>query len=464
MTIRYTAFSKALNLFTDFFLLNLSLYTCFVIQNPDKLWENVSENYHVRFLLVNIMWFISATLNNLYEDIFKRDSIPTIKLSIQSLVLFIFLVIVQRIALPYERFPATLLVAFFILFSTLVLGWKTVFLLIRKPRRWSLVKFKKIVIIGAGSLGVDVYNYINKNRQLGYEVAGFFDDHIPAMPNINPILGKINECLDYVEKNNIAEVYCALPDIAYDKVLALVEEADKRLIRIKLVPDVKDYFKNHYMVELYGHLPVLTPRREPLEDKANEIIKRVFDIAFSLAVTVFLLSWLVPLIAIIIKLDSKGPVFFKQLRSGKDNKPFYCLKFRSMAVNFDADKKQATRNDSRITRVGAFLRKSSIDELPQFINVLFGDMSVVGPRPHMLKHTEDYSQVIDKYMVRHFLIPGITGWAQINGLRGETDENEYMEKRVNADIWYLENWSLLLDLKIIVLTAWQTVRGNEKAF
>ncbi|MFC5271565.1 undecaprenyl-phosphate glucose phosphotransferase [Adhaeribacter terreus] len=464
MTIRYTAFSKAINLVTDFFLLNLCLYTCFVIQNPEKLWENVSENYHVRFLLVNIIWFVSATLNNLYEDIFKRDSIPAIKLSIQSLILFIFMVIIQRFALPYEKFPALLTIAFFILFSILILGWKTLFLLIRKPRRWSLVKFKKIVIVGAGTLGVDVYNYINKNKQLGYEVAGFFDDHIPAMPNINPVLGKINECLDYVEKNDIAEVYCALPDMAYNQVMSLVEEADKRLIRIKLVPDVKDYFKNHYMVELYGHLPVLTPRREPLEDKANEIVKRMFDIVFSLAVIVFLHSWLVPLIAIFIKLDSKGPVFFRQLRSGKNNEPFYCLKFRSMTVNQDSDRKQAKRGDSRITRVGAFMRKTSLDELPQFINVLFGDMSVVGPRPHMLKHTEDYSQVIDKYMVRHFLIPGITGWAQINGLRGETETTEYMEKRINADIWYLENWSLLLDMKIIILTAWQAIRGSEKAF
>lgn len=464
MTFRYSAFSKALNLAADFLLLNLCLYACFLIQHPEKLGQNVSENYHLRFLLINIMWFVSATINNLYDDIFRRDSIPTIRITIQSLGLFAALAVVQRIAFPYAKLSAPIMLVFFVLFCALLLGWKTLFLLIRKPRRWSLIKFKKIVIVGAGTLGVDVYNYINKNKQLGYEVAGFFDDHIPAMPNINPILGKINECLDYVEQHDIAEVYCALPDIAYDKITALVEEADKRLIRIKLVPDVKDYFKKHFMVELYGHMPILTPRREPLEDKANEIIKRIFDVAFALSVVVFLLSWLIPLIALIIKLDSRGPVFFKQLRSGKDNKPFYCLKFRSMRVNFDADKKQATRNDARITRVGAFLRKSSLDELPQFINVLRGDMSVVGPRPHMLKHTEDYSQVIDKYMVRHFLIPGITGWAQINGLRGETEETEYMEKRVNADIWYLENWSLLLDLKIIVLTAWQAIRGNEKAF
>jgi putative colanic acid biosysnthesis UDP-glucose lipid carrier transferase len=176
------------------------------------------------------------------------------------------------------------------------------------------------------------------------------------------------------------------------------------------------------------------------------------------------LSWFTPLMALIIKLDSKGPVFFKQLRSGKDNRSFHCLKFRSMAVNQDADHKQASRGDTRITRVGAFIRKTSIDELPQFFNVLMGDMSVVGPRPHMLKHTSDYSELIEKFMVRHFLTPGITGWAQVKGLRGETKDPEYMEKRVEADIWYLENWSFLLDMKIIVLTVWQAITGNKNAF
>jgi lipopolysaccharide/colanic/teichoic acid biosynthesis glycosyltransferase len=163
-------------------------------------------------------------------------------------------------------------------------------------------------------------------------------------------------------------------------------------------------------------------------------------------------------------MDSKGPVFFKQLRTGKHNKPFYCLKFRSMRLNDDSDHKQATRGDSRITKVGAFMRKTNIDELPQFINVLRGEMSVVGPRPHMLKHTEDYSRVIDNFMVRHLVAPGITGWAQVIGYRGETKEREAMEKRVKTDIWYIKNWSFMLDLKIVLLTIKQTFKGNENAF
>ena len=197
---------------------------------------------------------------------------------------------------------------------------------------------------------------------------------------------------------------------------------------------------------------------------SNTAAKRVFDIFFASIVTILLLSWLIPLIAVLIKLESKGPVFFKQLRTGKNGVPFYCLKFRSMHINMDADHKQASRNDSRVTRIGSYIRKTSIDELPQFINVLKGDMSVVGPRPHMLQHTEVYSNVISNFMVRHTVHPGITGLAQVAGYRGETKETAAMVERVNADIHYLQNWSILLDLKIVWLTVYQVFKGSENAF
>lgn len=201
-----------------------------------------------------------------------------------------------------------------------------------------------------------------------------------------------------------------------------------------------------------------------VKSSVNDVVKRAFDLCFATLVVILLLSWLVPLIALLIKLDSQGPVFFKQLRTGKGGKPFYCLKFRSMRINADADSRQASRDDNRITKLGAFMRKTSIDELPQFINVLRGEMSVVGPRPHMLRHTEDYSRVIANFMERHLVTPGITGWAQVEGHRGETKETEAMEKRVNADIHYIRNWSFLLDLKIVALTVRQAIRGNENAF
>jgi len=196
----------------------------------------------------------------------------------------------------------------------------------------------------------------------------------------------------------------------------------------------------------------------------NRFIKRVFDIGFSLFVILFVFSWLFPILAILIKTSSPGPIFFVQTRSGRDNEPFNCYKFRSMRVNSDSDSKQATKDDVRKTKVGAFLRRTNLDELPQFFNVILGNMTIVGPRPHMLKHTEEYSKLIDQFMVRHFLKPGITGWAQVNGLRGETKTTEDMLQRVEADVWYLENWSFLLDLKIIFLTFYGTFKGDKNAF
>jgi undecaprenyl-phosphate galactose phosphotransferase/putative colanic acid biosynthesis UDP-glucose lipid carrier transferase len=205
-------------------------------------------------------------------------------------------------------------------------------------------------------------------------------------------------------------------------------------------------------------------RREPLENSLNRIIKKIFDMCFSFLVIALLFPWLFPILMLIIKIESPGPVFFKQERSGRDNKPFSCLKFRSMRVNEGSHKKQAEKGDKRVTRFGAFMRKTSIDELPQFFNVLFGNMSVVGPRPHMLYHTQAYKELINNYLVRHYTKPGITGWAQVNGYRGETKELVDMENRVEFDIWYIENWSLLLDIKIIIKTVLNVFHGEKNAY
>ena len=192
--------------------------------------------------------------------------------------------------------------------------------------------------------------------------------------------------------------------------------------------------------------------------------KRFIDYLFSLLVLTFVLLWLVPLVALLIKLDSRGPIFFRQLRTGKDGFPFYCLKFRSMHVNTESDSQQACRQDRRVTRIGRILRKTSIDELPQFFNVLRGEMSVVGPRPHMLQHTAQYNNLLDNFMVRHAVAPGITGWAQVIGYRGETKEISAMAKRLEADLWYLENWSILLDIKIMLLTVLVCIKDTQHVY
>jgi exopolysaccharide biosynthesis polyprenyl glycosylphosphotransferase len=235
-------------------------------------------------------------------------------------------------------------------------------------------------------------------------------------------------------------------------------------LRIRFVPDIAGNFPDNAVLQNIFHYPAISQRNEPLENQNNRFIKRIFDVFFSLLVLVFIMSWLYPLIGLLIKIQSPGPIIFKQLRSGENNEPFLCYKFRSMHVNKDSDLKQMTKGDSRVTKIGNFIRKTSIDELPQFLNVLKGEMSVVGPRPHMLNHTKQYNELTENFMVRHFVKPGITGLAQIRGLRGEITDMKYMQERINVDIEYLENWDIISDIKICFLTFYSIIKGDEKAY
>lgn len=463
MAHKYSTLFRWINVVVDYTLLNGTLYMSFLMANQSLAWMDVYD-YRLTILLLNFCWFFSSNIFDIYSHILKRDAIPVMMANTASLCMFILMAIIIKLVLPYIYIPPTPFIYYFALFPTLTLLWRFSFLVLRKHRRRFWNSYNSIAIVGASPVGVELYNYIISNPQLDYSVVGIFDDEKSKVPSYTNYLGRIEDSISYASANRICEIYCALPYNDSQRIEALMQEADKQMVRFRLVPDLKGSIHHNFLIELLGFVPVLKPRQEPLENKANEVLKRAFDIAFSLLIVVTILSWLIPLLAIIIKLDSRGPIFFKQLRSGKKNMPFYCLKFRSMTVNSDCDKVQASKDDIRVTRVGKFLRKTSIDELPQFINVLLGDMSVVGPRPHMLKHTQDYSVLIDNYMVRHFLTPGITGWAQVNGFRGETKETISMLRRVQADLWYLENWSILLDLKIIFLTIWQGLRNNDNAY
>lgn len=263
----------------------------------------------------------------------------------------------------------------------------------------------------------------------------------------------------------VKDVYVVIENERMNEAAALVREADKQCLRIKFVPDLRKPLSGKYKVNYLGsEFPIITLRYEPLEDIYSRFKKRAIDIVFSTIVIIFIMSWLYPLIGLLIKLQSRGPVLFKQMRSGRDDVPFLCYKFRSMQINDDSDQKQAVKDDSRVTAFGHFLRRTGLDEMPQFFNVFMGDMSVVGPRPHMLKHTAQYKLIINQYMVRHFLKPGITGWAQVNGFRGETKELKDMQGRVECDIYYLEKWTALLDVKIVLMTIANGLRGDKNAY
>ena len=300
----------------------------------------------------------------------------------------------------------------------------------------------------------------------GYRVEGYFADEPmdPAPEKLN-YLGKVSDAVKYVKEHDyLQHLYCSLPAVRANEILEIIDTCEKHCVRFYAIPQLRTYLKRKMQLEILGSIPVLSIRDNPLDMLTNRIIKRTFDIVVS---AIFMIPfWLLiyPVIAILTHYLQPGPVFFKQKRNGLNGKEFVCYKFRSMKVNDEADVRQATENDPRKTKFGDFMRRMSIDELPQFINVLKGDMSIVGPRPHMVKHTEEYSKLIDKYMVRHWVLPGITGWAQVNGARGETKELWQMEDRIKKDVWYVENWSFSLDLKIIFKTVWNVIKKDKQAF
>jgi Undecaprenyl-phosphate glucose phosphotransferase len=322
---------------------------------------------------------------------------------------------------------------------------------------------RNVVIIGSDKAAIRFYHLVNNNPNFGYQIIGFLADEPVELKNVK-VIGKTNELDKVVETYKVQEVIVAIPKIDFSDIEKIIRIVNNAGVRVRVIPDFYHLFYNRYVVKNFGDIPMISLRKEPLEEPHWRFVKRAFDIIFSLFVLIFICSWLFFILAIIIKLDSKGPVFFKQKRMGKNKKDFDCFKFRSMTVNSNSDLLQASKNDSRITRVGRFIRKTSLDEFPQFFNVLKGEMSIVGPRPHMTKHNEEYSKIIEHYMVRQLVKPGITGWAQVNGFRGETKEDIDMLNRVEYDVWYLENWYFMLDVKIVFMTVWNVFKGEEKAY
>jgi len=332
-----------------------------------------------------------------------------------------------------------------------------VFYLLKKYRLLLKGNLRKVVIIGLNQKTDQLRKFFLENPEYGYVLAKTFDlDGDKKMP--------LDDCLKFIGENNIDEIYSSVSKLSDKELAKLIDYADNNLKILKFLPDNKEIYSKRLDFTYYGYLPILSLRKIPIEEPFNKFIKRSFDIILSIIVIVGVLSWLTPILAIFIKLESKGPVFFKQRRNGLDYKEFYCYKFRSMRPNPEAHLHQIRKNDPRVTRVGKVIRKTSIDELPQFINVLKGEMSVVGPRPHMVSHTHMYAKRIDKFMVRHFIKPGITGLAQVSGYRGEVEDDNHIINRVKYDIFYLENWSLFLDIKIVFQTIYNALRGEEKAY
>lgn len=459
--------SRYINLFRFFFvcvdLFILNIINILVMSGMSRIAENSEQRYMVLFFVANMFWLLSAYSTALYIDNASPSFGKFTKRTIKSLILF-YISMMVFIFLYHYSFSRLFIVVSFSGFCLSLLS--TRFLLLGASFYLNKISriTKKIVIVGYNEVAKKLASSFSaQNRNLSVE--GYFEDKdLIDELSLLPIIGNIDECISYAVDNQINEIYSTISPEKNASIYEMAKIAEKSLIRFKFVPDFKLYVNRNTHLEYVDEFPILSLRPEPLEDMSNSIKKRFFDIVFSLFVIVFLLSWLMPILAILIKLNSRGPVFFVQPRSGKGNKQFRCFKFRTLSVNADANTRQVTQNDTRMTPLGKLLRKANLDELPQFFNVLLGNMSVVGPRPHMLRHTESYSKLLEEYMIRHFVKPGVSGWAQVNGLRGEIKRQEQLRKRIEYDIWYMEHWSLWLDMRVVLLTIYTTIKGDKNAF
>ena len=376
-------------------------------------------------------------------------------------LMFLLIAFITLFIHPSSKFPRTFLVSSISIFALILFINRFCIRRYLKNIRTNRRNQKNVVLIGNNSSVHKLYN-IFSTPVYGYRIIGtFYDGECTHEGMKSHKIGGTGDIYKWMaDKTHVDEIYAYIPNEQAEHINMISKFCDNHLMRFFYLPDI-GVFKGNMAFSLIETIPVVARREEPLRNPMNRLGKRVFDILFSSFVLIFIFPWVFIFVAIMIKLKSPGPIFFRQERTGLDGKVFKCIKFRSMKVNDDADKVQATKDDPRKFPFGNFMRKTNIDELPQFINVLKGDMSIVGPRPHMLKHTEEYSKLINSFMVRHFAKPGITGLAQVTGFRGETRYLEQMEGRVKKDIEYIENWTFMLDLKIIAKTV-TNMLGKEK--
>jgi putative colanic acid biosynthesis UDP-glucose lipid carrier transferase len=455
---------KWLVILGDLIVLNLAF---FAVNKWTEIYKIDDFNAKLRIivLLLNFSYVFAVYFIpvNIYKSVLFTDKVAQRSLSLIAMHLIIFITGLFFLQLEIDTLSRFVIYLYLLLFAVFTV-WRVIARETLKLYRKTGRNYKRVIIVGAGKTGMNLYSELKKEMAYGYCIHGFFDDNLLLKNTLPNYLGMTHEVEDYVIKNDIDEIYCTLPSSKDEKILRIFNFAEKNMVRFFIVPEFSRYLKKRLYLESIESVPVMAVRSEPLQFMHNQVIKRAFDIMFSVFFLIVFFPFFYVILGILIKLSSPGPIIFKQVRTGIYGKDFDCYKFRSMRMNEDADEKQAEKDDPRVTKFGHFLRRSNLDEIPQFFNVLKGDMSVIGPRPHMLKHTELYSILIDKYMVRHLVKPGVSGWAQVNGYRGETKTTKQMEDRVKYDVWYLENWTFLLDLKILFVTIVNMFKGEKNAY
>ncbi len=452
----------------DFVVLNVLLFNFLEFHPFQKHWTGQQGNIFMLVcnlsLLLSEYHYYTLIHRRLVSagDIMKR----IVQLSFLQMVLAYLILKIVDYRLPVGWILLHLGILLFI-----------ILLFVRYLERWVVKKYRMagkntrlVTFVGSDPELINVYTRLIEDPTTGYKILGCYaNEELKIVNGTESIrsLGTINELLANLDNPQSLhlgdELYLCVSRKDKDLIMKISKMCDQQMIRFYYVPVSVESLGINLKREFLDDLEVYTTYENPLDSPVNKIIKRLFDIVFSL-LFLGVTALLFPFIYFFIKKQSPGPIFFKQKRTGLDGEDFICYKFRSMHVNKDADKLQATKNDPRKFPFGDFMRKTNIDELPQFYNVFRGDMSIVGPRPHMLAHTEMYSKLISQYMVRHFVKPGVTGWAQVTGFRGETKELWQMEGRVKRDIWYMEHWSIWLDIRIVWLTVKTVFRHDEHAY
>lgn len=461
MPSQFTRNLRTYNLVGDIILINISFWVAYSVKYS-SIDIFADTQYTLLLLFFNLSWLFAGTSFKLYEIYRVLNSDKIISNLVKTLVLHVLLItafFVFRKAYYYSR--EQLITTYLLIVILLALFRLALMYYINRARK-SGANFKKVAVVGNNEMCIELSNFFNEHPELGYKYLGFFKTEYCS--DEENCLGNYSTVHQYLTTNEIDEIYISLPSLPPAEINKIIDSAEENFIRVKLIPDFNGFANRNTQIDFYGFVPVAVVRKDVMEQPINKFIKRAFDIVFSSLFIIFVLSWVTLIVGIIIKLTSKGPVFYKQLRSGKEYKPFVCWKFRSMRFVKNDEFVQATKDDDRVTAIGKFIRKTSIDEFPQFINVFLGHMSVVGPRPHPLKLDDEYKKIIGKYMHRHFAKPGITGLAQIKGYRGETNDPKLMKARISLDLLYIENWSFFFDLKIILLTIYSLVKGDDKAY
>ncbi|TKD65089.1 exopolysaccharide biosynthesis polyprenyl glycosylphosphotransferase [Flavobacterium sp. ASW18X] len=446
--VGYGKFIKRIKYLIDLCILNLMVY--FLPYQMDFKYPSLFYFY------ISITWVIISVYNR-YYDIYRYTRLTQIVYLLVRQFISFFLFLYAYIGFFMEKFIdryhlGIYLICVFALITLIKFAFRFVLIKYRKIFRRNIMR---VVVLGDGKKPKQLIRIFNEKDEYGFEFVKQF--------SVKENRLNLQELFDFILGNSIDEVYCSINELSNKQIHDIIIFCDTHIKTLKFIPDNKNIFQKRLKFEYYDFLPILSLRDIPLENPLNAFFKRSFDVVFAICVYVFLLSWLTPLLALLIYLDNPGPVYFVQNRPGYKGTGFNCYKFRTMKINSTTEV-SASRNDTRVTKLGKFLRRTSLDELPQFINVLYGNMSVVGPRPHLWRQNEEYGEEIKKYMVRHYVKPGITGLAQSKGFRGGIETRDDIVNRTRYDVFYIENWSFLLDIKIIIQTAINVFRGEENAY